>query len=108
MHETCVSKLPRFQPIDRTQIFLRTTDVESLIGEDHPERAIWIFLDCLDSVNSPKSNEPWRGALGARRFPRTYYCRSGSIPMHAVFRARVRSVGRWSMSRVCNGWPVWR
>ena len=34
--------------IDRTQIFLRTTDVESLIAEDHPVRAIWIFLGRLD------------------------------------------------------------
>src|SRR6266581_9170555 len=48
MQETCISKLPRFQPIDRTQIFLRTTDVESLIAEDHPVRAIWIFLGRLD------------------------------------------------------------
>src|SRR5712692_9720666 len=48
MQETCISNLPRFQPIDRTQIFLRTTDVESLIAEDHPVRAIWIFLGRLD------------------------------------------------------------
>jgi hypothetical protein len=48
MQETCISKLPRFQPIDRTQIFLRTTDVESFIAEDHPVRAIWIFLERLD------------------------------------------------------------
>ena len=54
MHETCISKLPRFQPIDRTQIFLRTTDVESLIAEDHPVRAIWIFLDRLRGVSSAR------------------------------------------------------
>jgi hypothetical protein len=48
MNEACISKLPRFQSIDRTQIFLRTTDVESLIAEDHPARAIWIFLSRLD------------------------------------------------------------
>ncbi|MGC1294880.1 MAG: transposase [Alloacidobacterium sp.] len=48
MNETCASSSPRFQPIDRTQIFLRTTDVESLIAEDHPARAIWLFLGRLD------------------------------------------------------------
>src|SRR3984893_12272775 len=48
MQETCISKLPRFQAIDRTQIFLRTTDVESLIAQDHPARAIWILLGRLD------------------------------------------------------------
>jgi len=48
MHEACPSKSPRFHSIDRTQIFLRTTDVESLIPEDHPARAIWLFLSRLD------------------------------------------------------------
>lgn len=48
MHGTCRSQFPRFQAIDRTQVFLRTTDVESLIPEDHPARAIWLFLTRLD------------------------------------------------------------
>jgi len=48
MNDTCVGKLPRFQAIDRAQIFLRTTDVESLIAQDHPARAIWILLGRLD------------------------------------------------------------
>ncbi|PYV71591.1 MAG: hypothetical protein DMG96_28455 [Acidobacteria bacterium] len=47
MHEACPSKSPRFHSIDRTQIFLRTTDVESLIPEDHPARAFWLFLSRL-------------------------------------------------------------
>lgn len=55
MHEACGSKSPRFQPIDRTQLFLRTVDVESLIAEDHPARAIWIFVGRLDL--SPFSEE---------------------------------------------------
>jgi hypothetical protein len=65
MHETCISKLPRFQPIDRTQIFLRTTDVESLIAEDHPVRAIWIFLDRLDLS---KFSEEQRAVEGGERW----------------------------------------
>lgn len=48
MHEASLNKSPRFQAIDRTQIFLRTTDVESLIPEDHPARVIWLFLGRLN------------------------------------------------------------
>jgi len=48
MHGARLSQFPRFQPIDRTQVFLRSTDVESLIPEDHPARAIWLFLTRLD------------------------------------------------------------
>ena len=64
MHETCISKLPRFQPIDRTQIFLRTTDVESLIAEDHPVRAIWIFLDRLDLSKLSEEQRAVEGSVG--------------------------------------------
>jgi transposase len=39
---------PRFQPIDRKQTFLRTVDVESLIGENHAARAIWSVVQQLD------------------------------------------------------------
>src|SRR5216684_7192470 len=64
MHETCISKLPRFQPIDRTQIFLRTTDVESLVAEDHPVRAIWIFLDRLDLSKFSEEQRAVEGSVG--------------------------------------------
>ena len=64
MQETCISKLPRFQPIDRTQIFLRTTDVESLIAEDHPVRAIWIFLDRLDLSKFSEEQRAVEGSVG--------------------------------------------
>ncbi len=39
---------PRFEPIDRKQLFWRMVDVERLIGEDHPARAIWEFVGKLD------------------------------------------------------------
>src|SRR5437879_4318534 len=64
MQETCISKLPRFQPIDRTQIFLRTTDVESLIAEDHPVRAIWIFLGRLDLSKFSEEQRAVEGSVG--------------------------------------------
>ena len=39
---------PRFQQIDREQLFWRMVDVERLIAEDHPARAIWEFVGKLD------------------------------------------------------------
>jgi transposase len=38
----------RFEVVDRTQMFFRATDVESLIPTDHPARAIWCFLERVD------------------------------------------------------------
>src|SRR5205807_9663268 len=64
MNETCISKLPRFQPIDRTQILLRTTDVESLIAEDHPARSIWIFLSRLDLSKFSEEQRAVEGDVG--------------------------------------------
>src|SRR5947208_8521249 len=64
MNETCISKLPRFQPIDRTQILLRTTDVESLIAEDHPARAIWIFLSRVDLSKFSEEQRAVEGDVG--------------------------------------------
>lgn len=42
------TRKPRFKHIDREQTFLRTVDVEMLIGEDHPARAIWELVGKLD------------------------------------------------------------
>jgi transposase len=39
---------PRLASIDRTQLLLRTIDVEGLIDEDHPARAIWELVGRLD------------------------------------------------------------
>ena len=39
---------PRLKPIERRQILLRTVDVERLVGEDHPARAIWALLGEMD------------------------------------------------------------
>jgi transposase len=39
---------PRFQQIDREQLFWRMVDVERLILDDHPARAIWEFVGKLD------------------------------------------------------------
>jgi len=42
------ARKPRFEPIDREQLFWRMVNVERLIGEDHPARAIWEFVGKLD------------------------------------------------------------
>ena len=42
------ARKPRFQPIDREQLFWRMVNVERLIAEDHPARAIWEFVGKLD------------------------------------------------------------
>jgi transposase len=38
----------RVKPVDRAQLVWRTVDVERLIEEDHPARAIWAFAGQLD------------------------------------------------------------
>jgi len=40
--------ISRLVSIDRSQLLLRTVDVERLIDEDHPVRAIWQLVGRLD------------------------------------------------------------
>lgn len=39
---------PRLKPVDRTQLLLRTVDVDELVGPDHSVRAIWALVEQLD------------------------------------------------------------
>jgi transposase len=39
---------PRLKPIERCQLWLRTIDVERLVREDHPVRAIWALVGQLE------------------------------------------------------------
>src|ERR1700730_8881003 len=39
---------PRLREPQRDQIELRAVDIESLIGEDHPVRVIWSYVEGLD------------------------------------------------------------
>jgi transposase len=40
--------IPRLVPIDRTQLVLRTVDVERLIDDDHSARSIWELVGRMD------------------------------------------------------------
>ncbi len=39
---------PRYAPINRAQLLLRPVDVERLIPDDHPARALWELIATLD------------------------------------------------------------
>jgi len=43
-----VGAAPRLKPVNRSQMLFRTVDVERLVDEDHPARAIWAFVSRLD------------------------------------------------------------
>ncbi len=59
---------PRVKPVKRSQTTFQMVDVECLIEEDHPARAIWAFVGKLDlgpfyapieAVEGVAGREPW-------------------------------------------------
>src|SRR6266567_8437455 len=46
--EAAALSAPRLREPQRDQIALRAVDIESLIGEDHPGRVIWSYVEELD------------------------------------------------------------
>ncbi len=46
--ENTTSKQPLIRYVNRQQMSWRAVDVERLIGEDHPARAIWGLVGRLD------------------------------------------------------------
>jgi len=55
---------PRFQKIDREQLSWRSMNVERLIGEDHPARAIWDFIGKLNLTGYTKHVRAVEGYAG--------------------------------------------
>lgn len=39
---------PRFEPIDRDQMIMRAIDIDQMVDQSHPVRAIWEFVGRLD------------------------------------------------------------
>jgi transposase len=58
----------RLKVVDRTQLLLRTVDVERLIGEDHPARAIWEFVGQLDLSGYTEQVRSVAGTAGRPAF----------------------------------------
>ena len=54
----------RIKPVDRNQMMMRPVDVERLIEEDHPARAIWDFTGQLDLSPYEKPIEAVEGVAG--------------------------------------------
>lgn len=54
----------RVKPVDRSQLIWRTVDVEHLIEEDHPARAIWAFVEQLDLKDFYAPIEAVEGGAG--------------------------------------------
>ena len=56
----------RLKPVGRRQMMMRPVDVERLIEEDHPARAIWDFVGQLDLSSYKSRSKQWRGWPGVR------------------------------------------
>lgn len=59
--ESSSSGAPRLRAIDRNQFVLRAMDIEQLIPDDHPARALWDFTGRL---NLSKFYEPLKAVEG--------------------------------------------
>ena len=55
---------PRYEVIDRGQVCWRRVDVERLIGEEHPARAIWEFVGKLDLSRYSEEARALEGKAG--------------------------------------------
>ena len=55
---------PRLKTVNRQQLLLQTVDVERLIGDDHPARAIWEFVGRLDLARYVEQVRSVEGGAG--------------------------------------------
>lgn len=62
--ESVESKSPRLKQVDRRQLLLRAIDVERLIDDTHPARAIWDFVGQLDLRSFTSKIGSVEGAAG--------------------------------------------
>jgi transposase len=66
--EDVVVGKPRYELIDREQLCWRRVDVERLIGEEHPARAIWEFVGKLDLRRYSEQARAVEGKAGRPRW----------------------------------------
>src|SRR5207249_11031864 len=59
-----VAPRARVKPVNRNQTMMRVVDVEQLIEEDHPARAIWAFVGKLDLGPFEEPIEAVEGVAG--------------------------------------------
>jgi len=67
-HEGECAAEARLKEVDRRQLLLRTVDVERLIPEEHPARAIWEFVGELDLSRYIEQIRSLAGAAGRPAF----------------------------------------
>ena len=67
-HEGEGARQARLKVVDRSQLLMRTVDVEQLIGEDHPARAIWEFVSQLDLSRYTEQVRSVAGSAGRPAF----------------------------------------
>jgi transposase len=59
---------PKLRTVDRKQAVLRPTNVDELIGQDHPARSIWEFVEKLDLSKFYESIASVEGEAGRSAF----------------------------------------
>jgi len=62
--QTAGAGQPRLKPVERNQLIWRTVDVERLVEEDHPARAIWAFVEQLNLEKFYAPIEALEGVAG--------------------------------------------
>lgn len=55
---------PRFEEVDRDQMVMRPVDIEHLVEQTHPVRAIWEFIGMLDLTSFSKDVRAVEGERG--------------------------------------------
>jgi len=94
--------LPRFKTIDRRQTFFRTVDVETLIDEEHPARAIWSVVERLDLSAFSEDARALEGCAGRSAI---HPCLLASLWIYAYS----QSVGSArEISRLCAYHPAYQ
>ncbi len=100
--DTALLGTPRLREPKRDQIELRAVDIESLIGEDHPVRVIWAYVEGLDLSEledriKARGDRPGHPATSPRLLLALWLCATSD----GVGSAR-------ALERLCNSHDVYR